>query len=451
MQTPPKCDNRTWRAAAAAAMMAAQAIATQTAALELPAERAAQIDEIAGKFEKLSMFDGAVLIDIGGEIVFERYYGMAQHEFGVPHSAATRFRIASVSKPMTDAALAALIERGEISIEDTVNLYLPDFPRGDEISILDILQHRSGIPHTNDQPWGDGRTVMPLDEIVARLAALPLDFEPGSRRNYSNGGFAVLAKILEVVSGESYGALMIRYLFDPLGLADSGHISDSRAVIDNIATGYEPGPGGRRHARFYAAEMRPGGGSLYSTPRDVRRFAAAVFRERFPSADVNAAFFGNGDNAVQFSGRSPGFDAQTYFDPSHDVIAVVLKNNYSTQSGLAEAFARIAVGDGSIDHWWDFEIVDETVADDHPMIGPYAWPAFIGARGEFHKSEGGALLFTDRENGYSSPLWPMGDNRFLFALFSMECGPHNGGYAEIACRSLSADDPLILQRLDEPR
>ena len=174
------------------------------------------VDAFVAPFVDLAMFDGTVLVDVGGEIRYERSHGFANYEHGVRHAAETKFRIASVSKALTDAAFAVLIQQGALSLETPLAEYLPEFPSADSITIGQLLNHTSGIPHTNDQSWGDGTTSMTLDEIILRIAALPLDFEPGTDRNYSNGGYAVAAKILELESGASFDAAMRSLVLEPL-------------------------------------------------------------------------------------------------------------------------------------------------------------------------------------------------------------------------------------------
>ncbi|MEM9208834.1 MAG: serine hydrolase domain-containing protein [Pseudomonadota bacterium] len=244
-------------------------------------------------FADFAMFNGGILIDQGGEVAFASHFGSANYEHAVPNAPETRFRIASVSKSVTDAAIGRLIDAGELSLDASLSDFLPGFPSADEITIEQLVTHRSGIPHSNDQPWGDGLETLELDEIVDRLAGLPLDFAPGTDRSYSNGGYAVLAKVLEVATGQKFAVALRQLVFEPLGMADSGHIADSRAIIRNLATGYEPGPypGERRRSRYYAVEGRPGGGSLYATVADVHRFANGIFRDGFLTEQTTERLF----------------------------------------------------------------------------------------------------------------------------------------------------------------
>ena len=169
----------------------------------LAPERATQIDAMLSGFEQLAMFNGIVIVDLAGERVFERAYGLADYETKVPITADTRFRIASLSKNMTDAAVAVLVQRGELDLTGTLDRYLPEFPGAAGITLQHLLSHQSGIAHTNRFDWGDGKQSLALDAIVARLQKEPLDFAPGTKRQYSNGGYAVLSKVLQLVTGRS--------------------------------------------------------------------------------------------------------------------------------------------------------------------------------------------------------------------------------------------------------
>ncbi len=338
--------------AAAAAALFCTALAAPTGAA-LPSDREQALDRFIGQFVDFGMFDGTVLVDVGGRVVYQKSFGYAHHELGVRHTPDTRFRIASVSKTLTDAAVSLLVQREEVSLDTPLSRHLPDFPSAGEIRLEQIFDHTSGIPHTNNQPWGDGKTSLSLAEIVDRLAALPLDFEPGTQSRYSNGGYAVAARVLEIVGGGTFSEVMRKTLFDPLEMADTDHIADARVPIPGIATGYEPGraPGERRHSRFYAVETRPGGGSFYSTARDLLRFTRAVFREELISGELRRTVMGAEDDSFLSEGRSPGFVAKLYYGAEDDVIVVSLANSYAVPADWAVALAGLATGKTERAEW----------------------------------------------------------------------------------------------------
>ncbi|MBT8468938.1 MAG: beta-lactamase family protein [Deltaproteobacteria bacterium] len=141
----------------------------------------------------------------------------------------------------------------------------------------------NGRHASNRLPWADGSISFSTVEIVERLSHLPLDFPPGSDTRFSNGGYAVAARILVLVGDAPLTDVLRDALFEPLGMTDTGHLVDSRVPVSNLVTGYEPGdaPGQRRYPRFYAVEIRPGGGSLYSTvDGKLHRAPSCLFSRR---------------------------------------------------------------------------------------------------------------------------------------------------------------------------
>ena len=401
--------------------------------------RASAIDSFINPFVELAMFDGNVLVDVGGEIQYERSIGFANYEHGVKNANDTRFRIASVSKTLTDAAFAVLIQREVLTLETPLAEYLPEFPSAESITISQLLNHTSGIAHTNDQPWGDGATAYSLDELIERLASLPLDFEPGSDRNYSNGGYAVAAKVLEIAGEGSFAEVMRDLLFEPLGMSDTGHIADARLPIPKMSTGYEPGirPGEHRLARFYAVETRPGGGSLYSTARDLLRFARGVFREGFLEASLVKSVLGADDGIFLAQGRSPGFVAKLFYDPTRDVIAVSLANSYAVPSNWAPTIADLATGDAKVAAWPVIQRSAAMVAESDTRLGRYR-NSRGGGELSVERSIHGEMLLHDLSYGSVTALVPLSDGAFLMPLYFQRC-EQEVETRSISCRTLSGD------------
>jgi len=410
------------------------------AAISLPESREQAIDAFVGQFVDLAMFDGTILIDIGGDVVYQKTFGFAQREHGVLHDERTRFRIASVSKALTDASLAVMIGQGKFSLDTPIGRFLPDFPAADKITIGHILQHTSGIPHTNRQPWGDGSISLTTDEIVDRIAKLPLEFEPGTDSSYSNGGYAVIAKIMEIAGEGTYAQVMHDTVFDALSMKDTDHIDDSRAVIPKIATGYEPGlyPGERRHTRFYAVEARPGGGSLYSTAGDLLKFTRAVFRDDFIPDQLRRDVMGLDDSGYLSQGRSPGFVANLLYEPERDIIVISLANSYSVSSGWAAAIADLASGRVNENPWPNLEQASPMVSPDDPRIGRYR-SSFGDFELVLERSPEGFLLTVDDVNNAHAALIPLTDGSYLQPQYYQRCS-QDSATRIITCRMLSGDE-----------
>lgn len=297
------------------------------------AERA---DVFVRRYVGMDVFTGAVLVARGDEVLFRRAYGLADREAGVRNSPSTKFRVASISKAFTAAAVARLVLEGELSWETPLSRFHPDFPRADSITIRQLVEHRSGVAHLNDLPWyGDlSRRPVSVEELVDRLAEEPLDFPPGTDSNYSNGGYLLLADILQRVSGRSYGEVLQREVFGPAGMLHSGHES-GREVVPGLAEGYTIGPeGGFVHPTVLNMDVKIGGGSAYTTVDDLFRWSRAMRRGELLPHALQDSLWGTGESVTGrerriHGGRAPGFTAFYQHFPEADVTTVVLSNHYA--------------------------------------------------------------------------------------------------------------------------
>ncbi len=292
--------------------------------------RFAAIRAYAADYAALASFDGVILIAEGDVIVFHEAFGKADHRFDRPMTTDARFRIASLSKQFTQGAVARLVDRDLIDLDVPVATYLPEFPNADRFTVRQLLEHSSGVAHTNRLDWMVMTEGMTLDQIIARLAEEPLDFEPGSSSRYSNGGYAVAAAVIEAVSGLSY-ADVVRAEFADDGFPSVGH-EPPYAVVPGLAHSYAPGPkyGERTEATTYVVANRIGGGSLHATAQDVYRFFRASFTGGLVSEAMTETLFGMPeDGDILITGRSPGALSQIYFDENDDLTVVTLSSNSS--------------------------------------------------------------------------------------------------------------------------
>ena len=397
------------------------------------------LNEFVQQFHDLAMFDGTLLIARGRTVLFEESWGMAHYESSTPIDSNTRFKIASVSKMITDIAIARFVQADKLQLDAPIESYLPDFPSGKKITLRQIVNHRSGIPHTNSQPWGDGKTSLTLDALVLRLGRLPLDFEPGTDQRYSNGGYAVAAKLLEVVAESSYAEVLETAVFSPLGMKNSGHIDDVRRPISNLASGYEPSdfPGERRHSRFYAAESRTGGGSLYSTVDDLYRLTQAVFQEDFVPETLRREILGvtPEDSSFASQGRAPGFVANLYYDFEKDIVVISLANNYSVPTDWGRALVDLAT-QGELDSSWpDLHPSPRFEAQNHPQPGTYS-----STRGTdtVRKTARGAIVLENSSSDSRTAFVPLSDGSFLLPLYFQRC-QWESDTKSFTCGMLSGD------------
>ena len=150
---------------------------------------------------------------------------MANYEHNIPNTSETKFHLASVSKPFTAVAILLLEEKGLLSVQDPLTKFIPDYPRGDEITIHNLLVHTSGIKNVNVFGNYDRESKFPQtpEKLVKLFKDKPLDFNPGEKYSYSNSNYNLLAFIIEKVSGKSYGEFLKENIFNHLNMKDTGH------------------------------------------------------------------------------------------------------------------------------------------------------------------------------------------------------------------------------------
>ena len=252
------------------------AIPTPTAAQDL----ASEIEEYILAFSAQRQFNGSALVAADGEIVFKGGFGYANMEWEVPNTPDTKFRIGSITKQFTAALILRLVEEGRLGLDAPVREVLPEYPQpqGDQITIHHLLNHTSGIPSYTNQPgfMEDGaRDPLSPRGILELTWSEPLEFEPGSRFNYSNSGYVLLGWIIERVTGQPYDSALRERILDPLGLRDTGYDHESE-VRQRGAFGYNRTLTGYHNARYIDTSLPHAAGMLYSTVEDLYRWNRAL-------------------------------------------------------------------------------------------------------------------------------------------------------------------------------
>src|ERR1051325_2004544 len=202
---------------------------------------APKADEIVNSYVKQGRFSGSVLVAKGGKVILSKGYGMASYELEVPNTPQTRFRLGSITKQFTSMAVAQLVERGLVNVEDPITKYLPDFPKemGEHVTVYHLLTHTSGIPSfTNFKDYQQiKRNPFSGEKLVEWLKDKKLEFAPGEKFAYNNSGYYLLSYIIEKVSGKSYEQYLKENIFDPLGMKGTG-VDHNKEVMRNRAMGY---------------------------------------------------------------------------------------------------------------------------------------------------------------------------------------------------------------------
>ncbi len=236
------------------------------------------VDTMLSELTQGQTAGAAVLVSQGGKVLFEKGYGYASLENQIPVTPETKFRIGSITKQFTAAAILRLQEQGKLSVNDPLLKYFPDFPKGSEVKLHHLLTHTSGIHSYTERPDFLQTVASPVktEDLIQTIKSDPYDFEPGVKWAYCNSGYFLLGAIVEKVSGQSYADFLRTQFFEPLGMKDTG-VHSYDAILPHEATGYSYGGGILKKALNWDMSRAGGAGAIYSTVADLQRWNEAVF------------------------------------------------------------------------------------------------------------------------------------------------------------------------------
>jgi len=279
-----------------------------------PLASSQQLDQMSALLSNLAAegrFMGSVLVAQNDTVLLNQGYGMADIEAGIPNSPDNQYRIGSLTKQFTAAAILQLQEDGLISVHDPVQNFIPDYPN-DRITIHHLLTHTAGIPNyerRRDLPQVV-QTPISLDELIATFSGQPLDFPPGQRYSYSSSGYVVLTKIIEIVSGRMYADYIQQELFLAANMNDSGY-DYLDPTLRNPATGYMLTGGGVQRAIMTDSSWPTGAGALYSTLGDLYLWDQALKGNEILSESSKEAMFTPWVETGQGAAYGYGWDVGT--------------------------------------------------------------------------------------------------------------------------------------------
>ena len=330
------------------------------------AQDSARMDQIVQSYVSSGQFMGSVLVARDKEVLLSKGYGSANLEWDIPNTSQTKFRLGSVTKQFTAAAVLMLEERGKLKIDDPIKKYLPDAPAAwDKITIFHVLTHTAGIPSYTSFP--EYPKLQPFSiapqQIVALFRDKALEFAPGEKMQYSNSGYILLGYLIEKVSGESYQDFLQKNIFTPLGMQDSGYDSNS-SIISRRAAGYVPGTKGKENAGFVHMSIPFSAGALYSTTEDLLRWEQGLFGGKLLSAESVAKMttpfkdnyalglrvrIVNGRKVIAHGGGIEGFNTYLAYYPDRKVTVAVLGNlNGSAPEQIGNSLAAIVHGENVV-------------------------------------------------------------------------------------------------------
>jgi len=315
-----------------------------------PALAQPSLDEALAPFT--AEFAGVIRVERGGEPTFERAYGFASWELDIPNRVDTRFKLHSLSKPLTAALIHRAADQERLNLEAPICLYLTPCPDAwSLIRVRHLLNHSAGLPELTGalaSGW-EGDLASSLAAVI-ETGETGLTGIPGGQFRYSNFGYVLLARIAETVYGAPFDEVMAAHLFAPAGMDGAGVETppapggyDGPLAVKALASGYN-GSADTPQRALSKMYVIPGAGGVYATAEDLGDFADALFQGRLmtpkmvdamatPSASLDTAYaYGlvttdsNGLLIHRHDGGNNGYLAWLARYPDHDVTLVILSN-----------------------------------------------------------------------------------------------------------------------------
>jgi CubicO group peptidase (beta-lactamase class C family) len=322
-----------------------------------------EIDNTLTQLSQQKQFSGSILVARGSNILIRQGYGYADRAHTLPNTPQTRFRIGSLTKSFTAAAVLELQAQGKLNTQDLICIYLnPCPPAWQAITIHELLTHTSGIAdYANSDRFGliQNQSSTPA-QIMALFKDLPLQFAPGSQWRYSNSGYVLLGMLIEKVSGESYEDYVEEHLLQPLGLKNTGMDHNS----SHLAIGYDDSE--TESVPMDMSSLYSAGG-FYSTVEDLFRWSQAlmsgsilpkqlsdlmitpfVATQDDTGRSYGYGWFLGGESPhpwAAHAGRVAGFSADVIDYLDDDIIVVILCNQTNVDAeSINTKFGKMLLG-----------------------------------------------------------------------------------------------------------
>lgn len=324
-----------------------------------------KLEAYVKNYSEVHDFSGVVLVAIKGKIVYQKAIGQANREWNVSNTLDTRFRIASLTKQFTAAAILQLAEKGKLTLEDNLSRYFPGFPKGDSVTIHMLLNHTSGISEYSQNPdlfkLNPNQPLKDIkDTVLNTFRNLPFDFSPGTWWRYSNSNYMLLGWIIEQVSGTTYESYLSKNIFLKADMNNSGLIRQD-SIIPRRAYGYNKIPGSWVTESIIPLNTAFSAGGLFSTAGDLNKWQQALFSGKIISKDwlskmtkPNREPVGAGygifveeiynRRAYSHSGNTPGFSSYMNYYPKEEVQIILLANRETNTDFLPKSLAAICFG-----------------------------------------------------------------------------------------------------------
>jgi D-alanyl-D-alanine carboxypeptidase len=435
---------------------AARDPAAEVSAAEVPAASSAssasdleaQMDSLLAPAYPADGPGAAVIVVRDGVTIFRKGYGLANVELGVPIRPEMSFRLGSITKQFTAAAILVLAEQGRLSLDDEITRFLPDYPKkSGKITIRHLLTHTSGVANYTDLAGFElhQREDYTREQLIDSFRNEPLLFAPGTRFEYDNSGYVLLGAIIEKTSGATYERFLKEKIFDPLGMSHTGDVRNE-TIFPGRVCGYAKKNGVLTHAEYVSMTQHLAAGSLVSSVDDLAKWDAALYTDKllkpgsiqqmftpYRLANGESTGYGLGwaitDEAgivfQEHGGGINGFLTSVTRVPSRHVYVALLGNSTSPElppEFLARHLAGLAVGRPYVRR--------VAIHLDPAVVETYVGTYRVDPRSVRVVTREGDRLFTQRTGGPRFEALPSSENEFFykgtFNHFTFEKDPGGG-------------------------
>ncbi|EDM34808.1 beta-lactamase [Pedobacter sp. BAL39] len=291
---------------------------------------------------------GVFMVAHQGRAIYKKAFGKANMELGIALTSENVFQLGSMTKQFTAVAILMLEQEGKLDVNDPVSKYIPDYPKGQKITIHQLLTHTSGIKDfTKMKSLADiAQKEMTPKMMVDFFKNEPVDFLPGEKFDYNNSGYVLLGYLIELISGERYEDFIVKHIFDKIGMGQSYYASD-RKVISKRAYGYHKKSSGYVNKTAISFSVPFSSGSLMSTTDDLLKWQNAInhnllLNEKEKESAFSKHKLNNGQEfgygygwhvraiddvkTLEHGGSIFGFKTMVIYIPEEDIYVVGLSN-----------------------------------------------------------------------------------------------------------------------------
>ncbi|MXV53075.1 serine hydrolase [Pedobacter sp. HMF7647] len=328
-----------------------------------------QLDNLLSKEFQSTEPGCAILVAKDGQTIYKKAFGSADLELNVAMAPGMVFNLASVTKQFTAVSILQLVEQGKISLQDSLQKFVTDFPsKGRTITIENLLTHTSGIRDYMQidypNPFMERWDFKPR-QLIDSFKNYPLTFEPGTKYSYSNSGYYLLGYIIEKVSGKSYQQYVRDNLLTPLGLSHS-YFDGGGIIIPNRVKGYRKDEAVFKNADYWSPTIAYAAGGLLSNTEDLLKWFNGLLSYKilkketlekaftpFTLKDGSVISYGYGWSimtlgnikSIEHAGNMSGFTTNEIYYPQQGVFIAALFNcENAAKDRISEKISEIVLG-----------------------------------------------------------------------------------------------------------